>query len=1504
MVCSIRTTIARMIQLWCILWLGLVAVDHDSGAGGAACAAELRPLSLLFLGDNGHHRPLERFAQLEPVFRERGISLKYTDDPHAALSAQSLGQFDGLIVYANIDELPADQEAALLDFVSAGHGFIPLHCASYCFRNSPRYIALVGAQFQRHGGEVFTVEPATETHPILDGYRSFRSWDETYIHTKHNPQDRVVLEYRVAGEQAEGQTREPWTWVRTHGKGRVFYTAWGHDERTWGEPGFQELVERGVRWACGDDPRQVRPYRARVPFVPLPMTAIADDAPPFASIDVGPKIPNYTPGQKWGTQGAAHSQMQLPLSPDDSREHYSVPAGFRLELFAAEPDLVGKPIAMNWDERGRLWICETVDYPNELQPNNAGRDRIRICEDTNHDGRADRFTVFAEQLSIPTAIAFARGGAVVQNGTETLFLKDSDGDDRADVREVLISNWALGDTHGGVSNFQYGLDNWLWAMQGYNNSSPEFAGQQLASPFRMGFFRFQITASQKPAPATAPIVSQLEFLRSSNNNTWGLGLSEEGLVFGSTANHNPSMFLPIPNRYYERVKGWSAEQLGTIAETHLFQAITNKIRQVDQFGGYTAGAGHALYTARTYPEPFWNRTAFVCEPTGHLVGTFVLEAHGSDFRSDSPMNLVASDDEWAAPIMAEVGPDGCVWILDWYNFIVQHNPTPIGFETGKGNAYETDLRDKRHGRVYRLVPEQPQRPVMSPEQTAGLSIDRPAQLVQALRRDNFLWRRHAQRLLVERGQTDVVADLLPLLADTTVDAIGLNTAAIHALWTLHGLGQIQPGQAEVMSAVAAALDHPSAGVRRNAIQVLPDASESVQLLAERRLTSDADAQVALAALLCLADQSPRAADASAVGDLIVTAGQLPRLRTDRWLKDALISASAMHAPAVFTAAAQHQQQRPMGDQRPLWEAVALRVGEHLGRSRPTADELAPLLDAVAAGDIAVGEAFLTGVTNGWPADHQAALSRAQQQMAISAWMVHGSLRSRTALLRMQQAWQLEGIAEFAVQLTEQLLEQIAAKDTQETERAASLETLFALQSESTELVDRLLDLITPQTPPEQATAIVAGLAVSRASNVGPALVDRARSWTPSLRRQAIRVLLSRPQTASDLIQAMETGTVQLAELSLDQQQALSMHPDAAVKERASRLLASKGGLPSPDRVRVLQDWLPVAEVDGDIALGQTVFQKQCSKCHQFRGEGQKIGPDLTGMELHPRRELLGHILDPSRSVEGNYRLYTVVLQSGQVLTGMLAGESQTAIELIDTEAKRHTVVRDDLDELVGSTKSLMPEGFEKQITRDEMAHLLTFLTQRGRYTPVDLRAVASVVTTRGMFFDPRGDAERLIFSDWGPKVFNDVPFQLIDPADARVPNAILFYGPLGTLPPQMPKQVELPCNMPVKAIHLLSGVSGWGFPLGQRGSVSLTVKLHYADGSVEQHDLLNGIHFADYIREVDVPESKLAFRLRGQQLRYLAVLPQRTDRIERIELVKGPDDTAPVVMAVTLEALQ
>lgn len=1436
---------------------GLAAALWLSLATGATAADEIK---VLFLGDKGHHQPAARFRQIEPVLKARGIDATYTENIKD-LNSSNLKKYDALLVYANIDAIEPSEERALLDYVAGGKGFVPLHCASYCFRNAPEVVALVGAQFDHHGTGIVPEVVAEPEHPVMKDYAGFSSWDETYVHRKHNTKDRVVLSYRQ-----DAQGKEPWTWVRSHGKGRVFYTAWGHDERTWGNPGFHNLLERGIRWATGGDPAQAGAFAERGAFPVPKMTAKRTDGKPFEYAEA--KIAFYPPDSR-GRGDGSWNRMQLPVDPAESMKHMVVPEGFEVRLFAAEPQ-IGKPLCMNWDERGRLWIAETLDYPNELKPEGQGRDRIKVLEDTDGDGAADKFTVFADTLSIPTSIAFYKGGIVVHQAPHTLYLRDNDGDGKADEKRVLYSGWGTGDTHAGPSNLRYGLDNWLWGIVGYSGFRGTVGGENLR--FSQGFYRFR------------PDGSKFEFLRSTNNNSWGVGLSEEGILFGSTANRNPSVHMPIPNRYYESVRGWSASTLGSIADTHLFHAITEKVRQVDHHGGYTAGAGHALYTARTYPEPYWNRTAFVAEPTGHLVGTFVLTADGSDFHSTNPFNLFASDDEWCAPTMAEVGPDGHVWMIDWYNYIVQHNPTPVGFKTGKGAAYETDLRDKTHARIYRLVYKgaNPSKPIT----LAGAS---PETLVATLKNDNMFWRLHAQRLLVERGEKDVVPALIALVSDAGVDPIGLNTAAIHALWTLHGLGALDGSNAEALAAATAALKHRSAGVRQNAVKVLPRTAESVALVLKSGLVDDADAQVRLASLLALADLPP----SDATGPALAVALRKPVNLRDRWIPDAVTSAAAANAVGFLEALASEKTVSPRE------RAVVAIVAEHYARGGP-AESVGRLLTALAGGNGGVAEVAVEGLAKGWPKGRTAALDDGGEK-ALPALLKSLPAGARGNLVRLASALGSKEFEKYGREIAESLLAAVTDAQRSDDQRAESARQLIGFRSSDAQAVAAVLDQVSARTSPALAGGLIDALGASESEAVGTELVKRLPSLTPSSKAAAVKVLLQRPKATTVLLDGLAKGGVSLSDLSLDQKQALAAHPDTALRRRARELLAKEGGLPNADRQKVIDELSPVVLRKGDAARGKVVFTEQCAKCHTHSGEGGKVGPDLTGMAVHPKEELLVHILDPSRSVEGNFKQYSVATKDGLVLTGVLTGESKTAIELGDAEGKPHVVQRDDIEELVASPKSLMPEGFEKQVPPADIANVLEFLTQRGKYVPLDLSKVATVVSTRGMFYSEDSDVERLVFPDWKPKTFEGVPFQLVDPRGDRVPNVVLLYSRNGAIPPRMPRSVTLPCHAPAKAIHLLSGVSGWGYPASAEGTVSLIVRLHYADGKTEDHPLKNGVEFADYIRPVDVPGSKLAFHLRGQQVRYFAVRPSRGEPVDRIELVKGADATAPVVMAVTVE---
>ena len=1459
-------------------------------------------LKLLFLGDSGHHQPAARFAELQPALSRMGIDLTYTQDVDL-LASDSLKQYDGVILYANIDSIEPEQAAGLISYVESGKGFIPLHCASFCFRNSREVVALMGAQFLTHGTGDVTPEQAQVAHPILDGFDGFTSWDETYLHRLHNEQGRTVLEYRRGPPQAQGSDREPWTWVREQGKGRVFYTAWGHDSRTFTNPGFQDLISRGIRWACGSQllttntPEHQGGLDSAVASFPIPkMTAKQTEVEPFEQVDVGSEIPNYTPSKKWGVQGKPLNLMQAALSPQESMKHMVVPENFHVELFASEPDIGGKPICMTWDAKGRLWVAETYDYPNELQPPGGGRDRIRICEDTDHDGKADKFTVFAEKLSIPTSITFHNGGVIVQNAIETLYLKDTNGDDVADQRDVLFTGWAVGDTHGGVSNFQYGLDNWIWAMQGYNDSKPQrgpiVANGEAALPrFRQGFFRFR------------PDGSELEFIRSTNNNTWGLGISEEGLIFGSTANHNPSNFMPVPNRYYERVRGWTASlTLETIADTYKFEPITDKIRQVDHHGGYTAAAGHALYTARKYPQEYWNRVAFVNGPTGKLVGSFVLSEKGSGFQSTSPFNLLASDDEWTAPIMSEIGPDGNVWVIDWYNYIVQHNPTPEGFKTGKGAAYETKLRDKTHGRIYRVVYDGPS---VNGQQTAAPKLDwvdlttaKPEVLVQSLSNPTMLIRKHAQRLLVERGLKDVFPALLKLLQDDSVDAIDLNVAAIHALWTLHGLNAVTTenftADTQVQSAMAKALSHPSAGVRRNAVAVLPDCQAAFELIRTANLLEDEEPQVVLATLLALSDM--QSADA---GELLARFMKQPNALADRWLSDAATSAAAVHSAKFMVAYLEPSE----GSNTKAGLSALRIVAEHSARNRLLADNLQAVLQGLANSDEASVASVIEGLQAGWPASYELKISD-DSAASLAAILNRTPDELKGGLVQLANSWGTTALKDQMIKVSQAMMAQLDDDEMSVEKRIEVANQLIGLDPANAKSLDAVIDIVDPLQPPSLSLGMIQAAARSVAPELADALVELTQGATPAIRDATIAVMLARPALTQQLLSAIQNGQMQVADLSTLQRQTLMDHPDAKIQQLAKAVIAKGDVAVNADRAKVIAAKLGLTQQTGDAKAGKLVFTKNCATCHVLNGEGNVVGPNLTGMSVHPKIELLTHILDPNRSVEANYRLYTVMTQAGEIVNGILASESLTTIEIVDAQAKRHKILREDIDQLKASTKSAMPEGFEATIDDTAMSNLLEYLVQKGDYVPLPLTKIANVDTSQGMFYDHNNAAERLVFDDWSVKQVGKVPFMLVDPKVMRGNNAIMLYGPLGPYAPKLAKSVTLDCNTAAKAIYILGGVSGWGAQAAGESGVAMFVRLHYAGGSVEDHELVNGQHIADYIRRIDVPKSQFAFDLNGRQLRYLSIEPKKSEIIDSIEFVKADHPSAPIVMAVTVEPLK
>ena len=563
--------------------------------------------------------------------------------------------------------------------------------------------------------------------------------------------------------------------------------------------------------------------------------------------------------------------FQEPLSVAGSMARTQVPADLELRLFAAEPD-IRKPIAFAWDERGRLWVAETSDYPHGVAPDGVGGDAIRICEDTDGDGRADKFTVFADKLNIPTGLVLARGGVIVSQPPRFLFLKDTDGDDKADVREEIMTGWGIGDTHAQAAQLHYGYDNLIYGTVGYSGFRGKVKGGAERG-FGQGMYRFKADGTD------------LEFLHQFTNNTWGFGYNAAGDLFGGTANNAPSFFCGLPATIVpEGMKAMTAKKINVEDKAH---AITPNYRQVDVFGGYTAAAGHMFIESSSLPARLQGQ-AMVCEPTMKLIALMDVQPQGAGYVARDGFNLLASTDEWMSPVYAEVGPDGAIWLADWQNFIIQHNPTPKkdfgGYDakTGVGGAHENPLRDHERGRIYRIVARGAATKKVAP--LAGAPV---AALVAALGSDTQVWRLTAQRLLVE-GQHWDATDAL----NKIVLANDGSVAAIHALWTLHGFGTLDAATHK------AALLAKDARLRRNAVRALGTDPAAQALFFGSGVISDPDLVTRLAAYVKLAEfpTSPQLTTAAAA----IAASQ--ETQADEWLREASKILSKKHggvdAPVV------------------------------------------------------------------------------------------------------------------------------------------------------------------------------------------------------------------------------------------------------------------------------------------------------------------------------------------------------------------------------------------------------------------------------------------------------------------------------------------------------------------------------------------------------------------------------------------------------------------------------
>lgn len=805
-----------------------------------------RRLEVLFLGDDAGHKPLERYRVLKQVLAPKGINITFVEDL-SKITRENLDLYDALLVYANHEQDKAPE--AIFQWVKDGGGLVALHSACGNFHPSKEWFDLVGGKFKSHEGREITPKSVDLDHPITKGLPALTAWDETYVHSDLTG-DRHLLQIREAGNKDE-KDPEPWTWTRDEGKGRVFYTASGHDMRVWKQEAYQELVLRGILWSIGDKKAGL--------FAQVKMPELIIEEPRVEN-RAFPEIPMMA--------------LQKPLTAEQSAMHTQVPAGTKLSLFACEP-MVKNPIAIDWDERGRAWVVESFGYPNNVpEKPGTGEDNIKILEDTNGDGKADKMTVFASGLRHCTATVFVKGGVIATDGPDLVYLKDGNNDGKSDVRTVMATGLNINDTHASTSQLQYGMDNWIYATVGYSGVDMDLNGKK--HKFGQSVFRFRTD------------LSELEHLQNTTNNTWGVAITEEGDIIGSTANNNPSWIMSIPGAAYEG-SGMEQDNTPRLDTSTIIYPNTLDITQVDQIDRYTAAAGHFFYTDNIMSATFGPDNAFICEPTGHLVATGDVKPRGSLKQTIlRGNNIFASSDAWAAPVAARVGPDGAVWVADWYNPIIQHNvvfrfwnparnydqkssPFHTGEKgPGKGNAYETPLRDREHGRIWRVSPSKAD---LRKKTEYALDPSKPITLAKGLTSPSQHVRLHAQRLLVERGGQDAVKPLSMLINENVApEGSDKPLSAIHAIWTLQGIGT-KPGTPSYQ-VLTAALSNSSELVRRHAMMALGASDPAVLLAIPSMLEKTKDPREQLLILTSIAQAVPNQPVAAALWKFVSTAGDL------------------------------------------------------------------------------------------------------------------------------------------------------------------------------------------------------------------------------------------------------------------------------------------------------------------------------------------------------------------------------------------------------------------------------------------------------------------------------------------------------------------------------------------------------------------------------------------------------------------------------------------------------
>ncbi len=953
-----------------------------------------------------------------------------------------------------------------------------------------------------------------------------------------------------------------------------------------------------------------------------------------------------------------HAQDRPPgpaLSPQEAIARMTVPEGFSVELVASEPNIVN-PVAMTFDAKGRIWITESLEYPRR-EPG-PGRDRVKVLEDTDGDGKADTFTIFIEGLNIPSGVAVGHGGVWVANAPDILFIPDADGDLKPDgPPQVIVTGFGRDDTHELPNSLTWGPDGWLYGWNGvFNRSHVTYRGKTY--DFTCAIFRIH------------PKTRDFELFCEGTSNPWGIAINENGDFFASACVIDHLWHL-VESAYYIRQGGpyppftWP---MGSI---------------VDHKHQKAAYCGIHYFDSAAYPEAYRGKL-FMGNIHGNCVNVDRLERDGSTYKAEATPDFLSANDAWFMPVVQKTGPDGCLYILDWYDryhCYQDANRDPAGIDRLKGRLYRVR---------YKNTPRR-----------AGFDLAREsdATLIQHLGSPNVYDRDIAQRLLTERLLNGKASPTTrAALKSLVLDDSSARKARIHGLWALVASGSLDP------TFHLALLNHSDATFRAWGVRAAGNMGKVEENVRAKLTSMTGDASPDVRLQVAIAARKLKAVEPLTLLLEILSKSQDPLMPHVVW-----------------------QNLHPMLDEPATVARLVELTKSHDTLRSPQLAALMPriLERAIAAGSTDAGTIarliILALEQLGDDAIHRACLDTLTEQVRQGRLqgerlngvrerltpMVHKALGEGGSPLRKDYA---ELAAAWGDANALNVVRSMFASDkADENNRLQALDVLISTRDAG--VVGEVARMLSNRDgSAEFRGRVLAAIGPLDDARIAQVVLTSYPDMEPVLKPKAIELLTQRPAWSRALIAAVEAKAIPTSALNVNQLRRLQASRDRDIADKIKAIWGSiRQGRNEQRELVVGQMRNFLHKTSGDPNAGQAVFQKLCAQCHKIYGEGQDVGPDITLNGRNDFDQLISNVFDPSLVIGQGYQATTVATTDGRVLTGLLAEDSKERVILKIQGGKVETIPRAEVEEMKTNPLSLMPEDIETQLSPQEIADLFAYL---------------------------------------------------------------------------------------------------------------------------------------------------------------------------------------------------